>query len=219
MKKLLAILMCATLLFSLAACKGGNTGGTADVSDKNTQATETTEPEKKELSRGTISGDVYTNEFSGFTFTKPAEWNYLSDEELMQLIDAGQEVLDFNALQETLSKTASVYDMSVSDAYGNGVIVCYENTMLTALRKLTVDEYIEAFKSQLQNVSDYTYEFISSEDVKLGDTEYRKLVCNITVNNVELTQAIYITVIDQYAISVTITSVTESVETIEAMFS
>ena len=189
------------------------------VNDVIDEPTEAPAPVKKEVSRGTIAGDVYTNDFIGITFTKPADWTYATDEEIAQSINIGQDMIDLNAFKEALNQTASIYDMCAVDTYGNRVMVCYENTMLTAFREITVDEYIEGFKSHLQS-TDASYEFLPLEDAKLGDTTFKKLNSKVTINGVEITQASYITVIDQYAVSVVLTTAVEGgIESMEAMFS
>lgn len=225
MKKIIAILMCAALLFSLAACSGGN--GSEDIetvpdvnieADADTTEATTEEPEVS-ISRGKIDGDVYDNDFAGFTFTKPAEWRFLSDKEISETINVGQDILDLNALEKTLSEKASVYDMSAQDENGNSVMLCYENTMMTALREITLDEYEQIMKSNLDLVEEINYEFQSSEDVKLGETSYRKLLFTAEVDGYEMYQAYYSRIIGKYVITVILTSTTEEIATMEKMFS
>lgn len=240
MKKLLAILMCVALLFSLAACGGGNDGDDskkpdnvvednanvddkAEDDDKKDEATEpedTTEakPSKTKVSRGEINGDVYSNAFAGFTFTKPADWAYLTDDEIAQTVNLGQNVLDLNSIEEALSKAASIYDMSANDESGNSVMVCYENTMLTAFREITVEEYESIMKTNLAGVEGITYEYKSSEDVELGNATYRKILFSAEAQGVSMSQAYYARVVGKYVITVIITSSTEDIETMEAMF-
>lgn len=181
------------------------------------EPTEAPEAVKKTVSRGTISGNVYTNDFAGFTFTKPSDWVYATDEEIAQTINAGQSMLDLSLLEEALSTTASIYDMYAVDDYGNNVMVCYENTMLTAFRELTVDEYVESFKTQLLSVDTYDYELSSTEDITLGGTAYKKVVATADYNGYTITQAYYITIIDNYAVSIILTSSTMDIAEMEAM--
>jgi hypothetical protein len=244
MKKLLAILMCAALIFSFAACGAGN-----DVDDKTpdnaveddvnvdneadaeeeTEADDTTKPEdttaapetqptEATVSRGEVNGDVYTNAFAGFTFTKPADWAYLTDEEIAQTIDLGSEVVDLNAIEEALAKKASIYDMAVQDAYGNSVMICYENTMLSAFREISLDEYESIMKTNLEAVPSIDYTFQSSEDIKLGDATYRKMLFSAEAQGVTMSQAYYARVIGKYVITVILTSSNEDIATMEAMF-
>lgn len=227
MKKIISILMCVVLVFSLAACTGeknndaDTTAADASITNQTTEKTETTQakPVEKKISRGTISENVYTNTFLGLTFEKPEEWIYATDEEMAQLVGLGQDIVDLNSLEKMLSETASVYDMSASDDKGNSVMICYENTMLTALREITEDEFEQQLKANLAKVEGYNYEYVSSEDVTLGEVEFRKIIFTVTVENVTLSQAYYIKVVGKYAASVIITSADEEIEIMEAMFS
>lgn len=227
MKKLISILMCVVLVFSLAACTGvkNNDADTtvpdASIIKQTTEKPETTEakPVEKKISRGIVSENVYTSEFLSVTFEKPEEWIYATDEEMAQLVDLGQDIIELNSLEKMLSETATVYDMSASDDKGNSVMICYENTMLTALREITEDEFEQQLKVNLAKVEGYDYEYVSSEDVTLGEGEFKKIVFTVTVENITLSQAYYIKVIGKYAASVIITSTDGEIETMEAMFS
>ncbi len=225
-KALTAVLL--ALMFVLFAMGSGEKSPEKPVADDDVvvndivdvdEPTEAPTPVKKEVSRGTIVGDVYTNDFVGVTFTKPADWTYATDEEIAQTINVGQDMIDLNAFEEALSKTASIYDMYAVDAYGNNVMVCYENTMLTAFRELTVDEYESILISNITGLASPSYTFEGSEDVTLGDTTFRKTTFTATYEGVTLTQAYYGTIIDQYAVSIILTSSTMDLATMEAMFS
>lgn len=217
MKKLISVLLCLALVFSFAACGKGEEANTPDTSKPAVEDTEAAT--KVKISRGVILDDVYTNAFAGFKFTKPAEWVYLSDEEIAQTINAGQDTMDLNAIEQALANTASVYDMAAQDQYGNSVMVCYENTMITALREVSVDEYEQQLKSQLSSVENIEYEFISSDDVTLGGKTYRKIDTVATTQGVTLSQAYYLMVSGKYVVSVICTSTNFDISAMEALFS
>ena len=122
---------------------------------------------------------------------------------------------DYLAVKEN---KATTYDMATRDDYGNSVMVCYENTMLTALREITIDEYEQNVKVNLESITEIDYEFQSSEDISLGDTSFRRIIFSATVNDVEMTQAYYAKVMGKYVITFIVTAVTEDVKAIEAMF-
>lgn len=207
MKKFIAIFLAVLFMLSLAACGGGE--GTEDGGDDSVK-----------VSRGVITGDAYKNTFAGFTFTKPEDWVYLSDEEIGNTIDAGQAGLDLNAIQETLAKKASVYDMAASNVAGESVMIIYENTMLTAFKKISADEYLTSVKTQLNGVSSVEYSFGKVEDITLGSTEYKKLTVEAESSGVTFIQAYYVRMVENYAVGVVVTTFSdESLANIEAMFS
>lgn len=237
MKKLMALLMGAALMLSLAACAGDNDNDTdtdADTtaavvneendasegsSDTEAETEEKKDNSSKKMTHGTIDGDVYTNDFIGFTFTKPADWKYLSDEEIAQTINAGQEVFDLNALEEFLSDNASFYDMSAQNATGTeSVMMCYENTMLTAFRELTADEYIDVVKQQLSALPDMEYTVGETEDATLGGLDFRKFDATLSMNGIEVSQSYYARAEGKYIAGIIITSIETPIEEIETMF-
>lgn len=223
MKKLIAMLMCATLLFSLAACSGGSGSEDIETPDLNVESDADTTKAPEEvavsISRGTVEDNVYKNDFAGFTFTNPDGWRFLTDEEISETINMGQDVMDLNAIEKALSEKASIYDMAAQDENGNSIMLCYENTMLSALREVSVDEFEQIMKTNLSEVEEINYEFQSSEDVNLGETSYRKMLYTAEVDGFEMEQAYYIKVIGKYVISVILTSTTEEISTMEKMFS
>ncbi len=224
MKKILALLMCFALVFSLAACSNDN-GGNADanetpdasVVDSTNDAKD--EPVAKTPSRGTVEGDVYTNDFIGITFTKGADWTFLTDEEIAERTNTSLDVFDYNSVQEALAKTATMHDMFVVDQNGNNVNIIFENTMLTAMKKLTIDEYVTALQAQFDNLEGYEYEILSREEVTLGDASFTKLTSILTIGEQAVNQACYIKIADQYVTTITVTPTTETIDSIEAMFS
>lgn len=213
-KILLALLL--TALFVLSALGSGESSSSSDTPVADDNVVETAAP-SKELSRGTITGDTYANEFADFTFMKPTDWTFATDDEIAETINLGQDILDLSNLEQALSNTASVYDMYAHDDYGNSVMVCYENTLVSGGRTYTVDEYVSILTSNMESVESPSYTFISSEDVTFGHTDYQKLVFVGNYDGVEINQAYYITVIDNYAISIITTSATETLDSLEAL--
>ena len=46
-----------------------------------------------ELSVGEINGNVYTNSFTGITYTAPESWAFASDEELAELMGVSADIV------------------------------------------------------------------------------------------------------------------------------
>ena len=228
MKKLLAVLLALTMLFAFAACGGGedknqndnDTGINTNNGSDLDAAPDNSEDETAKPLRGSVSGDVYTNEFAGITFTKPAEWKYLSDKELAETVNIGQDALDLSDLEVALAETATVYDMAAMDeAYGNSVMVLYENTLLSGGRKVTAEEYVSLLKTSLGEQTALSYTFESESKALLGDTEFIRGVFSAETNGVTLKQAFYVRVVDKYAIAVAVTLTNTEITEAEAMFS
>ncbi len=199
MKKFLALLLAIIMVIMLAACNKQNA----------------------ELSRGTIEGDVYKNESMGFEFIKPASWVYSTDEEIAAAMNLAVDNFFDDNFKEALENNPSIYDMMVVDmTTRTNINVGYENLKKTFATNITEEQYIEALKQQVSNVSGMTFSFSDElETVKLGDSEFTKCVCDTTANGVNMTQVYYLRKIDGYMtfVIVTITS-GYTVADIEAMF-
>ena len=162
---------------------------------------------KAELSRGNVSGNKYTNEFLGFTFTAPDSWVYSTDEEIAAAMNLGMEnFLDEN-YKKALENNPSVYDMMVVDSVTrSNITVAYENLEKSFASNITVDQYISALKTQLNSVSSIKYTFTDkTEKVSLGETEFTRSVCEATAYGVSMTQAYYLYKIDGYMAVVIVT--------------
>ena len=220
-KILLALLL--TALFVLSALGSGESSPSSDVPVEDDYVVDAYEPEteepveeSKEVSRGIISGNVYTNDFADITITKPSDWVFANDEEIAATLNAGQAALDLNFLEEALTNAASVYDMYAYDDYGNSIMICYENTMLTAGSTITAEKYAESFVDNMESVANPSYTYVSTEDVTFGHTDYVKVVLAGNTSGIEFQQAAYITVVDNYAISIITTGATETLDSLEA---
>lgn len=177
---------------------------------------------KAELSRGNVSGNKYTNEFLGFTFTAPDSWVYSTDEEIAAAMNLGMEnFLDEN-YKKALENNPSIYDMMVVDSVTrSNITVAYENLEKSFASNITVDQYISALKTQLNSVSSIKYTFTDkTEKVSLGETEFTRSVCEATAYGVKMTQAYYLYKIDGYMAVVIVTIQGEvTLADVEACFS
>ena len=200
MKKLLALLLVIAALMSFAACGS-----------------------KEKLTRGTLDGNVYTNEYLGFTFTKPSSWVYATDEEIAEAMNLGADLYLDEDFKKALDRSGSIYDMMVVDnSTGTNMSIGYENLARSFSTRITVEEYIEKLEEQTKNINGITFVFPDEYDtVTLGEKEYTRVICNVTSNGVKMKQVYYIVKVDKY-MAFAILTVTESskykMADIEAMF-
>ena len=212
MKKLLALTLAVIMALSLVSCDfaASNEDEQPDDSKKVT-----------ELSRGTIKGDVYTSEYLGISFTKPESWVYSTDEEIAAMVNLGVDMLLGENFKTALENNAAIYDMMVTDIITRSNInVGFENLSKTFSTNITVEQYVQALKTQFANVSGMTVTFPETyETVKLGETEFTKVVCTTTIQGISMEQVYYLKKADKFMcfIIVTITS-GYTAEQIEAMF-
>lgn len=201
MKKLLSIVLLITTLVSLVACGGSG----------------------KKLTRGTLDGNVYTNEYLGFTFTKPSGWIYATDEAIAETMNLGAELYLNDDFKKALDNSGSIYDMMVVDnSTGTNMSVGYENLARSFSTRITVEEYVDALEEQSKNLSGISIVFPDEYDtVTLGEKEYTRVICNVTSNGIKMQQIYYLVKVDKY-MAFAILTVTNSskykMSDIEAMF-
>ena len=213
MKKLLSVLLVLIMTLTMVACTAKN-----DPQESET----TTEAESKvELSRGKFNGDVYTNEFLEFSFTKPATWIYSTDEEIASMVNLGAEAILGENFKETLEKSASIYDMLVVDSVTRtNISVGYENLAKNLATNITIEQYVDALKRQFESVPSMTVTFPDTyETATLGKTEFTKVVCSTSTQGVTMTQIYYLKKVDVYMTFIIVTIPSGyTASQIEAMF-
>jgi hypothetical protein len=213
MKKLICLMLALVMLLALVGCKEPE----ANPEPTGTQPAATnTEP-----SRGAVNGTSYTNSYLGFTFTAPNTWVYATDAEIAEMINVGAEAVLGDAFKETIKNVPTFYDMMVSDAVTRSNInVGYENLSKSYASNITEEQYLAAAKAQFENISGMTVVFPSTYDtVKLGQTEFLRAVCTVTMQGSTMTQVYYVHKLGGYMgfVIVTIPS-GYTVAQIEAMF-
>lgn len=173
------------------------------------------------ITRGTIDGNVYKNESLAIEFVKPATWVYATDEQIAELMEITADQFSDEKFVKALESQANVYDMMVTDPItSSNINVGYENLSLSHSRGITEAQYVEAMKNQFKDVTEMKITFPDSYDkVKLGETEFTRVVCTVTAYGVSMTQVYYLHKLGGYMsyIIVTITN-KYSVDDIEAMF-
>lgn len=177
--------------------------------------------EDKEITRGTIDGDVYTNEYLGFQFTKPSTWYYSTDEEMAALMNMSVDMFLDERYKVLLENNPAIYDMRASDAVtGSGIFVIYENLEKSFATNITEEQYIDAVKRQLAAADGFTVDMDDEVTVvKLGETEFKRVCSTMTAYGTKITQVYYIRKTGEYMASVLISIMGDyTLNDIEAMF-
>ncbi len=218
MKKLLALFLCAVVLLSCTGCaafmEGFQEGLNSALQDAANQA-------NKDIARGTIDGNVYTNDSAGLTFTKPDSWVYSTDEEIAEVMEVGADVIDAESFAATLGQMATVYDMMVIDpTTGTNINIMYENLMLTNGGAMTAEAYADVLKNQFNAITEMSYTVSTAETVSLGGEDWLRMTAAVDYSGISMTQAYYLRANGTVMIAVVVTVVGDTeLSTIEAMFS
>ena len=228
MKKWVAILLALAVIWTLAGCNQAQSDDNETTGIKEseplgqTTGTVTDEvPEESALSRGTFDGAVYTNKYLGFQFEKPQSWVYSTDEEIAAMINMTVDNILGDNFKDALEKSPTVYDMMVVDTVTRSNInIGYENLFSSLSTNITIDQYAEAVKRQFSSIEGMTVTFPETYDtVKLGGSEFTRIVCTVTVDDVSMSQAYYLQKKDIYMAFVIVTVTPGcTLDEIEAMF-
>lgn len=213
MKKFLALTLAIVMALLLVSC--------ASVPSNNYEQQPDDSQKAPELSRGTVAGDVYTSEYLGLSFTKPESWVYSTDEEIAAAMNLGVDMFLSENFKNALENNPSIYDMMVVDTITRSSInVGFENLSKTFASNITVEQYVEALKTQLGSISAMQVTFPETlATVKLGATEFTKVDCTVTVQGVSMKQVYYLNKADNFMRFIIVTiPAGYTVAQIEAMF-
>ncbi len=237
--KIIALLLALVMMLTLfAGCTDSDSNDPTSATDENSEyisedtntpdeEPETKEPENetptnnssKPLSRGTINGNVYTNEFADITFTKHKDWTYKSNEEIAELIGYSSDLLDYD-LEEIVAKSGTYIDMMVTFPTGSpNLQVTVEDLNFQSISYLTPEKYLELSRQQMLAMNP-TYTFGDIYEKELCGHTYTVMDLEGVYGTTKTLQRLYLRKQGNYMISITMSATTEnSFETMENMFS
>lgn len=169
--------------------------------------------------RGTWSGNVYSSEFSGLSFTLPEGWVKSSDEEIAALLGIAEETLtDEEAWMLEAARLTSIYDMlAMNSLTGDNVIIMYENIALTTGgMQISETDYLEILEAQLQSVQGTSYQFDDVYETDLSGMTFSVLPSYDATS--QLNQYYAVRMQDDYMIALVITAQFEDFDEIMACF-
>lgn len=171
------------------------------------------------INRGAVSGNTYTSDYMGFTFTKPYAWSFASDSELAQMNGISKAELNTD-VGEYLESHIAFYDMAAMTSTGNNnVFVVYESLSVTNSEDITIEEYFENVKNGL-DTSGANYQYGEIKKDSLGGETFYSLEAFAITSTVEAYQKMFVAKKGNVIASVVITATSEAeIEEIEAMFS
>ena len=194
MKRVSYLALALALVLSLTACSFGS----------------------KKFERGVVEGQTYTSQFLGLTCTAPAEYTYLSDEEIAQRNHLAAEAVDSEELvkqmRESLENGNQVQDMYLMTADGLQTV----NVMLvkvsakgatvdmTAFTKMGMEQIISGYES-----ADMTDVETSRETVTFMGQQYEGICATAAYHDAPVTTVQVCMQVDNYVCVITFTSYVE----------
>ena len=156
MKRTLAVLLAAVMLFSFAACK----------KDEETV-------QNVSVEHGVTENGTYTNTFAELTFSSPEGWVYESDEALLAIPEVEVKELSSGLQNDILRKYGIAYDMMCSaPSYENSVSLVFADTNYEEFEDFTdTEDFLrELLKQTTLDTSD-----IEKSEVTLSGKNYIRL--------------------------------------------
>jgi len=172
-----------------------------EVSEEEVSAEEVQE-NKGSYYPGVYTETGYESEYLGFRYTTPEGCTLASEEEMQQAFSEGQELLseDFNEIQLAYADIVSINEMMVTDSTGIvNANITLEKTVVD------IDTYVEAFKSQVANLSGMNVEIVNEEDAELAGAAYKKLTAEVEAEGFAMLQEYYLRKQDDRVIAIVVT--------------
>lgn len=190
MKKILAFVLAALMLVSLASCAGS-------------------------VSRGSTTSDTYKNDGVGIKFTKPERWEFLKDDVLAVEMNTGG--LSF---KDQLANGVAYDAVAKDSKTGNMAIISFVNLEKKYGKDLTIEEYGEEMKKQLKQVNPTSTVALSDvEVVELDGEEFSRIVTGVTENKITTRRVTFLKNMNGVMFSAQLVLLDNtSIDDVEAMF-
>ena len=163
---------------------------------------------KDNFSRGTISGNKYSNSFMGIQFEAPSDWTFATDAELAQ--DNGLSEDEFVDNFNTLVKNQQLYDMYAQRSDGTNISIIVQNAKGVSKSSL---------KKEIENAAPSVEEALSQQgatdiswkmsDVSIPLKDYAVLDVSSKLSGIAIYQKQVYALVDDYAYINTLTCVGE----------
>ena len=190
MKRILAFVLAAMMLLSLASCGGA-------------------------VSNGTVVGNSYMNAGVGIKFTKPDGWEFLADDVLAVEMNTGG-----RNFKEQLKNGTAYDAVAKNEENGNMAIFSFVNLEKKYSKDLTVEEYAEEMKKQLKQLNPTSTVALSDVIlVELDGEEFYRVVTSVTEKKMVTRRVNFLKKLDgvMYSAQLVLLDNT-SVTDVEAMF-
>ncbi|AIQ68663.1 hypothetical protein PGRAT_14330 [Paenibacillus graminis] len=171
----------------------------------------------KEVSLGVTESGSYTNDYFGLSLKFPKEWGYQNADQMMKLMEAGQEVVagDNKAKSKMLdlakTKTlnllmASEFPLDSGKTSPSVIAVAEKVSMLQGIKN--GKDYLESSKKLMVD-SKLPYKFEDIKTVKVGGKDMDLMKASIDAGAGVVNQEYYSTIIDGYAFNLILTYIDE----------
>lgn len=167
---------------------------------------------KTGLERGSVDAGVYKSSSLAVSFTAPADWSFMSDDEMQSYYGSVSEEIPNG---EDLSKAEVVYDMLAYSADGITTVgINFENLGKLYGTVLDEDSYIEIAKEKLIEQFDqmgYTAVIDETSSLNVGGSEFRCISLTISMEglDVNIYEELLVKKVDSWMGIITVSALSE----------
>lgn len=198
MKKFLALLLAAVMVLGLCGCVQEDVRG--DIYDGETES----EPE---FSLGKTSNNIYKNDFLGLSCSLPSDWQFYSDEQILELNNITAEYIDDEVL-EKIQNANLIYDMyATHPTSGSNMNLILEKVsplkIATLDLKTSLESQIDVIKQNFENMG-YTNLTVKYQKITVDGKEYDGLVLYAEIQGVSFYEKVFAFKKGSYVVNVTV---------------
>ena len=216
-RRKLALLAAVLMVLALfAGCgKPQEQSSAPEESSTTEQSSSVVEPEKKEYTAGVRTEKEYTSEWMGLKYTLSDSMVMATDEEILQYMEAGDEMLYTDSGEIDYENLGIVYEMAAVDAAtAENLSIMVEKLALSSMSEA---QYMEAVKQSLAQVDNVEVTLGEESTCMVAGLEFRRIDYSMDLGGQTLMQTMLFRKMDDRMVGVTFTYLEEA--SLEAMLS
>ena len=216
-RRKLALLAAVLMVLALfAGCgKPQEQSSAPEESSTTEQSSSVVEPEKKEYTAGVRTEKEYTSEWLGLKYTLSDSMVMATDEEILQYMEAGDEMLYTDSGEIDYENLGVVYEMAAVDATtSENLSIVVEKLALSGMSEA---QYMEAVKQTLTQVDNAEVTLGEESTCMVAGLEFRRIDYSMDLGGQTLMQTMLFRKMDDRMVGMTFTYLEEA--SLEAMLS
>lgn len=216
-RRKLALLAAVLMVLALfAGCgKPQEQSSAPEESSTTEQSSSVVEPEKKEYTAGVRTEKEYTSEWLGLKYTLSDSMVMATDEEILQYMEAGDEMLYTDSGEIDYENLGVVYEMAAVDATtSENLSIVVEKLALSGMSEA---QYMEAVKQTLAQVDNAEVTLGEESTCMVAGLEFRRIDYSMDLGGQTLMQTMLFRKMDDRMVGMTFTYLEEA--SLEAMLS
>ena len=216
-RRKLALLAAVLMVLALfAGCgKPQEQSSAPEESSTTEQSSSVVEPEKKEYTAGVRTEKEYTSEWMGLKYTLSDSMVMATDEEILQYMEAGDEMLYTDSGEIDYENLGIVYEMAAVDATtAENLSIMVEKLALSGMSEA---QYMEAVKQSLAQVDNAEVTLGEESTCMVAGLEFRRIDYSMDLGGQTLMQTMLFRKMDDRMVGITFTYLEEA--SLEAMLS